>query len=95
MMEKKELLNQLNTLKMELCIKESGIQKATKETEEVFKFGQMVPAMMASGRMAWPVAMEDSFMLKVTFMKELGMRIRPMDLVSILTTTVVDMKDNG
>lgn len=80
---------------MVLCTKENGTQRAIKEMEEAFKFGQMVPAMMASGRMVWPVAMEDSYMLKVMFMRVLGMKIRPMDLVSTLTTTEVDMKDNG
>jgi hypothetical protein len=80
---------------MELCIKENGIQRAIKEMEEECKFGQMVHAMMDSGKTEWLAAMVDSYMLKVTFMKELGMRIKLTDLVSTLTTMVVDMKVNG
>lgn len=80
---------------MELCIKENGIQKAIKEMEEESKFGLMDHAMMDSGKMEWLADMADSSMLKVTFMKVPGMKIKLTDLVSTLTTTVLDMKDNG
>ena len=80
---------------MELCIKENGIQKVIKEMEEVSRFGLMVQDMTDSGKTEWLAAMADSFMLKVTFTKELGMRIKRTDLASTLITTVADTRDNG
>jgi len=80
---------------MELCIKENGILRAIKEMEEEYKSGLMVHAMTDSGRMEWLAAMADSSMLKVMFMKVPGTKTKLTDLVSTLTTTVLDTKDNG
>ena len=80
---------------MELCIKENGTQRAIKEMEEEFRFGPMAHVMTDSGRTEWPAAMEDQFMLKVTFTKVPGTKIKQTDLESTLTTMEVDTKANG
>lgn len=80
---------------MELCIKENGILTQIKEMEEASRFGQMVLVMTDFGKMEWPVGMVDSFMLKEMFMKELGMKIKLMDLEFTPIIMVADMKVSG
>ena len=59
------------------------------------KYGQMVHDMMDSGGMAWPMDMEDLYMLKVTFTRVNGLRIRPMDMEFILISTAAGMRASG
>ena len=87
--------DQLLFSRMELSTKENGSLKKAKRMAEVFKSGQMVPGMTASGEMAWPMAMVDLFMLKEMCMKENGPKIKPMASEFTLTTMEVDTKDNG
>jgi hypothetical protein len=76
-------------------IKENGTQKQVKEMEKEFKFGLMVPAMTASGRMEWPKAMDDWFMLKATSMKVPGTLIKQMATEFTPIMEEVVMRDNG
>ena len=69
-------------------------EKAKRMVEE-FKYGQMAPATTVSGVMEWQMAMVVLSMLKVTFMKANGLRIRQMAMVSILILMVAATKDNG
>lgn len=50
---------------------------------------------MASGETEWPMDRVDSFTLKVMFMKENGLTIKPTDMVFILILTEVVTKANG
>lgn len=67
----------------------------TRKMVEEFKFGLMDLDMMGSGEMEWPMATEDSFMLKVMFMRESGLKIKLMGMVFTLTLTAVGTKDSG
>jgi len=78
--------------------KENGLlsrMEKVRRMVEVFRYGQMVHVMMASGAMAWPMAMADLFTLKVTFTRVSGPRIKRMDMVFIHISTEVDMKVSG
>lgn len=88
-------LEELQFLKTELCIKENGLLKKVKKTEEVFKSGQMDLDTMVSGEMEWLMDMDVLFMQKEMSMRENGQRIRPTALVFIPTIMVVDTKVNG
>jgi len=62
---------------------------------EEFRSGQMALAMMASGGMEWPMATEDSFMLRVMFMKANGPMIKLMDKESTLILMEAATKVSG
>ena len=66
-----------------------------KKMEEESKFGQTVQGTMDSGETEWQMVTEDSFMPRVTCMKESGLKIKPMDMVFILILMEVDMRVNG
>ena len=73
----------------------SGSLTRAKKTVEVFKSGQMDLDTMVSGEMEWQMVMEDSFMPRVTCMKESGLKIKPMGMVFTLILMEVDMRGNG
>ena len=87
MMDLTESSDQLPLLRMEQSIKENGTSRPTKKTEEVFRYGLMDQDTMVSGSMEKLKDMEDSFMLKVTYTKEIGSRIKLMDMESTHITT--------
>jgi hypothetical protein len=80
---------------MEPFTKVNGLLKKTRRIEEVFKYGQMEADTMVSGETAWQMDKEDSFMLKVMFMKVSGLMTKPMATEYTLISTEVDMKVNG
>ena len=94
-MAKRERLSQSAYLKMELCIKESGLWMRIRRMEEEFKFGQMGLDMTDSGETVWLMAMVDLYTQREMCMRENGLKIRLMDMVSILTLTEVGTRDNG
>ena len=63
--------------------------------EEVFKYGQMVQDMMASGNMILHKDMEDSFMLREMCMKGSGRMTKLMALESIHITMGIDTLATG
>lgn len=94
-MEKRERLDQFAFLKMELCIKGSGLLMITRKTEEEYRFGLMDQDMMDSGKMEWLMVMEDLFMLREMFMKVSGTKTKLMVMVFILTLMEADTRVNG
>ena len=66
-----------------------------KKTVEESKFGQMDQDMTASGETEWPMVMEDLFMLRVTCMKESGLKTKQMVMEFTLILMEADMKVNG
>jgi hypothetical protein len=66
-----------------------------RKTVEESKFGLMAVDMMGSGEMEWLMGMGAWFMRRVMFMKENGLTIKQMALVSTLTLMAADMKVNG
>ena len=83
------------SLRMVLFTKESGSQKKILKTEEAFKFGQMALDTMVSGETVWPMDTVVSYMQRVMFMRESGLKIKLMVSVFTLTIMEVDMKANG
>ena len=88
-------LDQFKFLKMELCIRGNGLSNQIKKMEEEFKYGQTVLDMMDFGDREWQTDMEDLFMLKETYMKVSGQKIKQMDSGFILILMEVDMKVIG
>ena len=88
MMDLTESSDQSQLLRTAQSIKENGTSKPTKKTEEVFRYGLTDQDTMVSGSMEKHKAMEDSSMLKVTYTKEIGSRIKLMDMESTHITTV-------
>lgn len=80
---------------MVLFTKVSGSSMKTRKMVEEFKSGLMDLDMMASGEMEWPMATEDSSMLKVMFTRESGLKIKLMAMEFILTLTAAGTKDSG
>jgi hypothetical protein len=88
-------LDQYKFLKMEQCIKVNGLFNQIRKMDEVFKYGQMDRDMMDFGDKEWQTDMEDLFMLKETYMKESGLKIKQMGSESILILMGADMKVIG
>jgi len=94
-MAKREKSNLSVCLRTEQFTKVNGLLMRIRKTEEEYKFGQMDLGTMDSGEMEWQMVTEDSFMLRVTCMKESGLKIKPMVMVFILILMEVDMRVNG
>jgi galactokinase len=62
---------------------------------EVFRFGKMDPGMMVSGKMEWHMDWVDWFMLKVTYTKVNGLKIKLMVMESNKTIKEADTKEIG
>lgn len=60
-----------------------------------FKYGRMVQNMKDNGKTIKLMVMENSGILMVTFMKEIGLMIRPMDMEYIYIQMEQNMKVNG
>jgi hypothetical protein len=80
---------------MELSIRVNGSFRRIKKIEEESRYGLMEADTTDSGEMAWLMGREDLFMLKETSTKESGQMIKQTDSAFILTSMVVDTKDNG
>ena len=74
------------------CIRGIGSWSKIRRTEGVYRFSLMAPGMMDFGEMEWPMGMEGWCMLKAMFMKENGLRTRPMDTEFAPTTTMPSKK---
>ena len=66
-----------------------------REMAEVFRFGKMDPDMMVSGKMEWHMDWAVWFMLKVTYTKVNGLKIKLMVMESNKTTKEADTKETG
>jgi len=95
MMDSKERSKESAFWKTELYTKVIGSSTLTKKTAEAFKFGQMDQGTMVSGKTAWLMVTEDSYMLKETFTRVNGSMTRPMVMVFTLILMEVDMKGSG
>ena len=73
----------------------SGLLTRTRRTEGAFRSGLMGRDMTGSGEMEWPMAMEGSYMPKVTCTKESGLRTKPMDTEFIRISMEAGMKGSG
>ena len=80
---------------MVLCIKANGWLMRTRKMVEVFRFGLMDQGTMDSGGTEWPMDMEDLCMLRVTFTRENGPKIKQMVMEFTLILMEADMKVNG
>jgi hypothetical protein len=94
-MAKREKSNLSVCSRTEQFTKVNGLLMRIRKTEEEYKFGQMDLGTMDSGEMEWQMDTEDSFMPRVTCMKESGLKIKPMDMVFTLILMEVDMRVNG
>jgi len=73
---------------MELSIKENGTLRPIKKIEEVCRYGLMAQDMTDSGSMVKLKDMVGLCTLRAMSMKVIGLRIKHMDMESILITTV-------
>ena len=81
--------------KMVQYIKESGMSRQIKKTEEEFRYGLMDQDMMVSGSMEKLKDTEDLFTLKETCMREIGLRIKHMVMESILIIMAQNSQEIG
>lgn len=72
-----------NSCQMAKYILDNGMIKLGPKKATVFKYGQMDRSMKDSGTMIWLVVMEDSFLLMVMCIKEIGLMIKHTVMVNI------------
>lgn len=66
-----------------------------RRTDAECRYGLTAPGMTGFGAMVWPMAMDASFTLRVTSMKESGPKIRRMVTVFTPISTEAGTKANG
>jgi len=80
---------------MEPCIKVNGMIVKVLETAEVFKFGKMDQDMTDFGRAAWRMVRVVLYMLKATYTRVNGSKIRLMAMEFNKTIKAAVMKETG